>query len=92
MQKVVTAFAAWLTNVLHLPKRAAQVVQHVVIVFVTAFVAQVVGSHVGHFDWPAVTAVVTSAAAAGGSAVLHYLTSLVPTPQQKQPSAKARKR
>lgn len=68
---------------LGLPKSVQDVIVHVVIVFTTAFAAQIIGASLGVFNWPAVAALLTSAAAAGGSAVLHYLLSLVPSAQTK---------
>lgn len=66
-----------------LPKAVQDVVVHCAVVFSAAFVAQVSGAALGSFNWPTVYALVASAAAAGGSAVVHYLLSLVPSPAAK---------
>lgn len=90
---MVTKLLTALPNLLYalltklgLPKATQDIVVHVAVVFTTAFVAQIVGSSLGVFNWPALIALATSAAAAGGSAVLHYLLSLVPSPAAKAAS------
>lgn len=63
---------------LGLPKPVQDVVIHVVLVFGAAFAAQVAGASLGKLDWPTVSALIASAAAAGASAAAHYLTGLIP--------------
>lgn len=58
-----------------------QMLIHCVIVFLAAFGAQMVASTTGDIgSWPAILAVLTSAAAAGVTALVHFLLGLVPTP------------
>jgi hypothetical protein len=59
------------------PKLRA-VVAHVVITFAVAFVGQVGAGLSGAVHMPTLVALVTSAVAAGASAVVHHLVGLVP--------------
>lgn len=82
MKTFLTAITALLNRALsaiHITGTAAEIADHVVIVFVTTFVAQVVGAWSGAFNWPTISALVVSAAAAGASAVWHYLVGLIPS-------------
>lgn len=59
----------------------SQLVTHVLIVFVVAFGAQVSAADEGAIhDWPTLLALITAAAAAGATAVIHYIMGLVPAP------------
>lgn len=80
MLSLISAFIAKLVAKLGLPKPVQDVVVHVVVVFAAAFVAQLGGASLGHFDWPAVYALAASAVTAGLSAAGHYLAGLIPTP------------
>lgn len=83
---------------LGLPKPVRDILVHVVLVFGAAFAAQVAGASFGRLDWPTVSALLASAAAAGASAVAHYATGLIPasapatttppTPPKKQAAPK----
>ena len=63
---------------LGLPKPVRDILVHVVLVFGMAFAAQVAGASLGKLDWPTVSALLASAAAAGASAVSHYVIGLIP--------------
>lgn len=58
---------------------AVQFFAHVAIVFLVAFGGQMIPSLTGTISMPALLAVLTSAAAAGLTAVVHYLLGLVPS-------------
>ena len=59
---------------------ASEIVAHVLIVFFTAFGGVMVSSLTGTISMPAIEAALIAAAAAGVTAVVHFLLGLVPTP------------
>lgn len=63
---------------LGLSAAVSQVVQNVIIVFVTSFVGAVVSTHLANISLPAVVSLLGSAGAAGVTGAVHYLTGLVP--------------
>lgn len=77
---------------LGLPKAVRDILVHVVLVFGAAFAAQVAGASLGKLDWPTVSALLASAAAAGASAVAHYVTGLIPSTGPVTPPSPPSKR
>ena len=74
----MNAFLDGLLAKLGLPKPVRDILVHVVLVFAAAFASQVAGASLGKVDWPTVSALIVSGAAAGASAVAHYVTGLIP--------------